>query len=167
MDSSTHVCLICGNLIDPRQRFYCSTECEEDGSERRRIARQEVLEIEDQRRLERLRKDRAHIRSPLELWASTTPRGEFLVPGNAACVYYCWAGNETLLYVGKAKHGPLSRLGSHETTKIWWPEVRRVQWIVCRSEEESLFVEKQEIQNLHPLYNDTYNADPSGEDQSL
>ena len=145
-------CLICDKPLLPEERFYCSGAC-------RKTARLRKAEVKRHRKAEVQR--HAVNSLSVKLRSPKTERGEFInIPGNTPCVYYCWAGFETLLYIGKSKNGVFDRLGDHEANQTWWPEVRRVQWVACRSETEALALEKFEIQNLHPLYNTAYNYDP-------
>lgn len=72
---------------------------------------------------------------------------------NRAFVYRLWAEDGTCLYVGQTKaFNPTRRIYEHRTTKAWWPEVARVDYVEVAADELDA-AEDEHIKALNPVHN--------------
>jgi predicted GIY-YIG superfamily endonuclease len=82
----------------------------------------------------------------------TTPAPEAGRGGAPNYVYYCYADDGRLLYVGLT-YNPSSRMSHHRGRTPWWPRVASVRFEEFATRREAVNHEASEIARLEPPHN--------------
>jgi hypothetical protein len=78
-------------------------------------------------------------------------------PSDGTHTVYChWGEDDEPLYVGKSSHLK-TRQAQHRETARWWPEIKRISFVIMEDEAKMDTEEKLMIRTLHPKYNVVHN----------